>query len=234
MSRYLITRFDGTFESQRHRVRFGSLGVRGDRWDVRCWSSGAVVGGSVRGARMVVSGGSPMRAHLDIESKDGRFRAALTVLASERSLQRRLEAAGAFATELHERRQLADQGEWWLDPRAFLELGEAAAVSVPDTRYLGGWVGKVRFERRAGGRVLDFDESGVTLRGMRRHLQIPWEEVRAITVDDAGGSSVGLRVRTDEGDVRFESRQSTSADLRRRLSPLARRLQRATPMGRDN
>lgn len=229
MTRYVLIRYEGIFEGMRHGARLGSVVVRDDRWQVRCWGSGVVIGGSVRRAEITVRHRPFHRAELDIESHDGRFRGTVTALTRAERLTRSLTAARTVASKEDERRALVSGGQWWLDPVAFLELGPASAASVTDTRYLGGWGGAVRFEDHPRGRILDLDASGITLRGFRRHLHIPWSEVRAIGVDAKDGAAppTTILIRTDRGDARFESRQSPPDELRRRLAPLTRRIERA-------
>jgi hypothetical protein len=235
MTRSLFVRYEGVFEGMRHGARLGSVVVRDDRWQIRCWGSGVVIGGSVRRAEIAVRQRSFQRAEIEIESHDGRFHGTVTALARPERLMRSFTTARGVASKQDERRALVSGGQWWLDPVAFLELGPASSASVTDTRYLGGWSGDVRFEDHPRGRILDLDASGITLRGFRRHLHIPWNEVRGIAVDGHDGTAppTTIRIQTGEGEVRFESRQSPPEELRKRLAPLTRRIER-TSAGRDH
>lgn len=222
MSRSVFVHYEGVFEEVAHRERLGTLGFDGGRWALRCWGSGVVIGGGVQSAHFELSARSRRSTTVQIHSLDGRYDAELTVLTGRGRLLRQIRSSEASAEEASARRELLRHGDWWLDPRPFAELGPGAAVSVGDTRYLGGWQGPVRFEGRSGGRILDLDRNGITLRGMRRHLLIPWDSVNGITIE---GSPVALRVMTGTGDVRFESRQASVDDLRQRLAPLTRRIE---------
>lgn len=228
---FLFTSYEGDFEGMaHHRVRLGSFAVAGDRWHLRCWSPGVTFGGSVLRAGFDLSTGRPGSTRMEVHSLDGRYRGTVVLLARRQRVERRLAEARAAAGRTQERQARVRQGEWWLDPRAFSDLGPAEAVSVPESRYLGGWDGAVRFEGRRGARILDFDRAGVTLRGMRRHLLIPWDRVRAVTVEGEGGPAT-VRVTTDQGEVGFGADWSSAEDLRVRLEPLTRRIGRAAAGG---
>jgi len=233
VSRFIFTSYEGVFEGMAHRVRIGSLVVRRDQWHLHCWGTGVVIGGSVLRADFDLSTRGRRRTRVEVRSHDGRYQGDLTVRAGRRRVDRRLEAARGAAEEVEGRRELVRHGDWWLDPRAFAQLGPAAAVTVPDARYLGGWEGRVRFERRPGGRMLDLDPKGITLRGLRRHLQIPWDTVRGLAVEGDRGAlnRAMLRVATDAGEVRFETHQSTADALSARLAPLTRQIARSATSG---
>lgn len=228
MTRMLVLRHDGVFEGVGVRTRGGTFRTRAGRWQLRFWSSGAVIGGPVLRAEFDPQPLRFRRSRVRIESYDGRYQASVTLLGRPESVERRIATARSKAIGSNEARRRVRDGEWWMDKRVFAELGPAEAVSLVGTQYVGGWDGPVRGDVRRRPGILDLDPEGISLRRVRRQLHIPWSDVRSIDVgnDDGGGSSatMTLHVGVHSGDVRFQSRLESAVDVRRRIAPLIRRL----------
>lgn len=224
MTRRITFRHDGTFEGMAVRTFGGDLRLHDGQWALRFWSSGATIGGSVLRADFAVEPLRSGRSRLEIESFDGRYSATVVVAARPDALDRQLARARSEATKANAERMRIRAGDWWLDRRVFAELGPGESTSIVDARYVGGWTGDAPIVGRQKLAILDLDSDGITLRGLRRQLQISWPSVQSLAVSSGEQTSTVVRVLTLTGEVRFESRRERETDVRERLAPLIRRL----------
>ena len=146
---------------------------------------------------------------------------------------------------LHRSREVmaaVDGGQWWHDVRSFDGAGSSLTRSIAGVRCRGGrWVsGRAKRTRLA--RILDLGPEGVSLRGWRTRLTIPWDTIAGIEVVDgrpetarqvapAGqgfrGTAIVVRSHTGQ-EIVFHTMLSTPAEIRARLGPLTDNLARAS------
>jgi hypothetical protein len=127
-----------------------------------------------------------------------------------------------------------ERGQWWRDVRVFDELGWSRTRSIAGVRCNGGRWGAIRAKRTRLARVLDFGPKGVSLRGWRTRLAIPWDGIAAIEVtddrhaaahgsQDGKGTGILLRSHTDE-ELVFYTVLSNRTEIVTQLSSLLERL----------
>jgi hypothetical protein len=133
------------------------------------------------------------------------------------------------------------EGQWWRDIRVFDTLGWSRTRSIAGVHCRGGEWGKSRIKRSRRARVLDFGPNGVSLRGWRTRVVIPWDSIAAIEVtsghpvsaaavpDDRqkfSGVAILLRSHTAQ-EIVFHTMLSTPSAISAHLSDLIDRLAQA-------
>ncbi len=135
-----------------------------------------------------------------------------------------------------------ESGQWWRDVRVFDQLGWSRTRSIAGVRCKAGQWGTIRAKPALLARVLDFGPNGVSLRGWRTRLVVPWEEIAAIRVTDGqpqsaahvapdrrrfSGADIVLRSHRAE-ELVFHTMLLTRSEIEARLSSLINRLVRAS------
>jgi hypothetical protein len=173
---------------------------------------------------------------------EGGFRATFVVRARARRVRADLRDR---LKSLHRSREViaaVDGGQWWQDVRSFDGAGGSLTRSVAGVRCQGGRWESGRAKRTRLARVLDFGPKGVSLRGWRTRLTIPWDTIAGIEVVDGQGESAtdvapagpGFRgtaivVRSHIGHkIVFRTMLSTPAEIHAQLGPLTENLARAS------
>ena len=180
---------------------------------------------------VTISGGDDhdFTVHLALRARADRVRADL-------------ERRRARLDRSRELLEAVERGEWWRDDRVFERFGSMGTISIVDVRYLGGLSRTTRVKSTRMAQVMDLGPRGISLRGWRRHLTIPWDRVASFEVreteeasesrvdpvsDEQGTTVIDVHLH-DGSEARFATRSSTARDLRSRLAPLAERLEAAS------
>ncbi len=133
-------------------------------------------------------------------------------------------------------------GQWWRDPAAFEQWGACRAHSIVGVRYLDGLPRTTKVKSTRSRQLVDVGPNGISLRGWRTHLTIPWEHVASAEVVDhcaaaaeSGetderpravpvlGTDATLELDLHDGSrVRFGAPRSSLDDLHATFEPLSR------------
>jgi hypothetical protein len=162
------------------------------------------------------------------------FTLQLLLWARARSIRTDFERRLARLDETRDALEAVERGEWWRDARVFERFGPLGTMSLTGVRYRGGLPRTSKVKTTRIGQLMDFGPTGITLRGWRTHLSIPWEQVARIepgsfpkgtpqsqpprSETDAPQIVVGL---SDGSRVRFSVPGSSEKGLRARLEPIS-------------
>jgi hypothetical protein len=198
-----------------------------DRCALRLYPSGRRLRWDPLATDMQVRARLPWSSEIAVRAADGSYRARFRLpLTSARRAKRLIATRHAVATTAVQRQESVEMGAWWLREGALEAAGPSATVSLTDTVYLDGWTGRVRGYRRRWRRILDISRRGLALRGFRRHLLIPWEDISGLDVGpDPDWASVLLVHLRAGGEVRFANTWLGPDEVRDQLRPLWDELQ---------
>jgi hypothetical protein len=226
VKRHLATRYWGGGPSQPAFRWFGLVQLHKSRWSVTMLGSGATIGGGLLGVDFDVQRRGPLGCRVTVGEHEGGYAARWNLpLTSARRFRKQLAAHKERAQAEVDRQTRAQAGDWWLEPEALTDVGPSRTISLIGTSYQGGWTGGVRLYRKPRSKVLDINPSGLSLRGLYRHLLIPWEDVERLAV--TGGQRhlssllVGLR---DGGQARFENGWYSPSELAAAIVPVTRQM----------
>ncbi|MGH9208828.1 MAG: hypothetical protein ACRD1G_20165, partial [Acidimicrobiales bacterium] len=114
----------------------------------------------------------------------GGFRATFVVRARARRVRSDLRDRLKSLRRSREVMAAVDAGQWWRDVRSFDGAGGSLTRSVAGVGCQGGRWESGRVKRTRLARVLDLGPKGVSLRGWRTRLTIPWDTIAGIEVVD--------------------------------------------------
>ncbi len=183
------------------------------------------------------------RCRVTVHDRDsGDLRGSFVVRARARRVQADIDRRLAALDRAADTVASVDAGRWWMDGRAFDDLGRSRTASVAGVRCRGGTWGPDAVAPSRWTKVLDVGPRGVTLRGWRTRAVLPWESVDDIevTVDRDpsrrrgagrtgahgrvdGGTVVRVRSRTGD-ELEFHTALSSAADIAFRLHPVQEQL----------
>jgi hypothetical protein len=168
------------------------------------------------------------------ESGDAGFQATFVLRARADDLLADLGRRRSSLDRAAEVIAAVEDGEWWRDPLVFDSLGPSRARSIGGVRCLGGNWGTRRIKPTRRTRVLDFGPGGVSLRGWRTPVVVPWVSIADIEVSDVRppsgaahargldrsiGAVIVLKCHSEE-KLAFRTTVSTPSEVRAHLSTL--------------
>jgi hypothetical protein len=172
------------------------------------------------------------------DDRDGGFHATFVLRARAQAVRDDLAVRLASLDRSGEVIAAVERGQWWQDVRVFDRLGWSRTRSIAGVRCNGGRWGAIRAKRTRLARVLDFGPNGVSLRGWRTRLAIPWDGIAAIEVtdgrhsaargsQDGKGTGILLRSHSDE-ELAFYTVVSNQTEIGTQLSSLLEHLDGAS------
>ena len=234
LSTFRLTNYDGGLAAHPQPEPSGLLALGRTRWSM-----------ALRGVRQGMSAG--LLASSFSAEPHGRFGSKVTLTVGEggassctfvlpttppQALERAVRNRMSPLVDGARAKAAVELGAWWLDTEAFAAFGWARATSVADVSLASPWEGHVPRRRS---RILDFERAGITLRGFRSELTVPWARVSDLRVEPlsdisepgAAGRAPGSRIVVDLVDgeaVAFAAAHESVAELSAKLAPLADRI----------